>query len=1063
MRIRLTITLWLLMFLSEPCVFAQSFRMTLYTHRNSLPPFPVNEVLQDSSGFVWLATEKGLLRFDGRRFMTVDAGKFQHFFQPLPYSVLAHGPNKIFDLQGMQTPDTSMRDFLRHHELRIDRVIDIAIHAGATFVLSAEGLARISGNEFVYCTLPGHNGNFKNSLLINEQDRLRLISPRGIYEWVESRKSFVFIRFQIELEKPRKIIREDSSTLLVLDQQRIVRINTSKRVELVETKGLPTGFQYSCLEKYKHYLLAGSRTDGLWLGKPLGKGYVFTLVMDGNEPHRTMELPFKNIHAISVSADDNLWVTHENGLALLQELAFERLRYVPMASYETAVAMPNGTIYLESDQGVFECYRTPDGEIEGKKSSVGANEIVATITGHGNRLWIATLNYELMYYEGNRQVKFANVGYRGHSVYQMVPDSKDNVWVLQAPGPKPIIGIMKITKDLKIVDYGVDKGFETRMLTIRESHDGKLFAAGIGENHYLYLYDEVSDSFRNISAPMHFDYGLNFEVHDLFVSKTGVIWLASTAGLLRYFNGTVTKIDIDELYEREAVAVTMSPDGAVWFGTDRSGIVRLDGDAYTMFNTHAGLATNTINYRSMRTDSDGTIWCGSREGLYISRAGNHPWRKTRIPVIISINDVPFNEVGKPSFAYESTLRFDFLALAYPAETMEYSYRVLNYGNDRWTTLSRKDSLVINKLKQGNYTLQLRARQPGGYQWSEPLNYAFNIEAVWYARNYMIFAYACVIVLLVIFGTKAYNKRLLREKEILEHKVQERTRTIRLKNEEITERMEELKQLTDEIATQRDNIEFQNVQLEKAKEGLEQKVHLRTLELSQANDELVDQNIQLEQFTFMTAHNLRAPIARLIGLTNIFNNTDLHDPFNKEVINRIKQSVSDLDEVVHDISTILQVKKGINGTFSLINLRMMLQKVMRSFEDEIGYKNIRVITTSNSDAVILGIEAYAFSVFYNVISNSIKYSNRKGPAEIHILAVERESAVQVKISDNGIGFESKAQGEKIFKPFSRFHTGGEGKGLGLYMIKIQMESMHGDVEIHSQVNVGTTVLLTFQKG
>src|SRR5436190_6504061 len=93
----------------------------------------------------------------------------------------------------------------------------------------------------------------------------------------------------------------------------------------------------------------------------------------------------------------------------------------------------------------------------------------------------------------------------------------------------------------------------------------------------------------------------------------------------------------------------------------------------------------------------------------------------------------------------------------------------------------------------------------------------------------------------------------------------------------------------ELANKNTLIEKQNELLQEAKNQLEQNIELRTHDLKLANQELVNQNLQLEQFTFMTAHNLRGPVARLIGLGSLYDVQNPAEPFNTEVIRRIRQS------------------------------------------------------------------------------------------------------------------------------------------------------------------------------
>jgi signal transduction histidine kinase len=263
----------------------------------------------------------------------------------------------------------------------------------------------------------------------------------------------------------------------------------------------------------------------------------------------------------------------------------------------------------------------------------------------------------------------------------------------------------------------------------------------------------------------------------------------------------------------------------------------------------------------------------------------------------------------------------------------------------------------------------------------------------------------------------------------------------------------------ELASKNSVIETQNRLLQEAKNQLEQNIELRTHDLKLANQELVNQNLQLEQFTFMTAHNLRGPVARLIGLGSLYDTQNPAEPFNTEVIRRIKQSSSDLDEVIRDMTAILRTKSGIADNFSQLSIRDMASKVLLQLEQDIKDKNIAIVNDLDEPFAISGIPAYVQSIFYNILSNSIKYCESFG-SKIRISAAYAQHHIKVCFEDNGVGFDAEANRDKLFRPFTRFSTVKEGKGLGLYQIKVQMESMRGCVEIESRKNEGTKVTLTF---
>ena len=300
----------------------------------------------------------------------------------------------------------------------------------------------------------------------------------------------------------------------------------------------------------------------------------------------------------------------------------------------------------------------------------------------------------------------------------------------------------------------------------------------------------------------------------------------------------------------------------------------------------------------------------------------------------------------------------------------------------------------------------------------------------------------------------------RQRAVLEYNVSLRTKEISAKNEEILAQMEQVRHLNEEIDMQRDNIEQQNNLLARSKVELEEKVRERTHELSLSNHELMHQNVQLEQFTFMTAHNLRAPVARLLGLTAIFNYDNPTDAINPEVLKGVQKSARDLDEVIKDIGEILHVQKGTKHCLESLRVSPVVNQALKALDAEINEHKINVINKITPDVSIFGVPAYVNSVFYNIISNAVKYVDLRKKPEIELGSFQENNHVIITLADNGIGFDRDGLKEKLFKPFSRLNARGDGKGLGLYLVKIEMAHMNGDVEIQSKVDKGTVVTLRF---
>ena len=102
------------------------------------------------------------------------------------------------------------------------------------------------------------------------------------------------------------------------------------------------------------------------------------------------------------------------------------------------------------------------------------------------------------------------------------------------------------------------------------------------------------------------------------------------------------------------------------------------------------------------------------------------------------------------------------------------------------------------------------------------------------------------------------------------------------------------------------------------------------------------------------------------------------------------------------------------------------------------------------------------ILLNIVSNAIKYRSEDRKLKISIKVHSEGNCLNLEIEDNGIGIDMIKNKDKIFGLYQRFHNYPDSKGLGLYLVKSQIEAMGGSIEVESQVNKGTQFSLTFKK-
>ena len=135
-------------------------------------------------------------------------------------------------------------------------------------------------------------------------------------------------------------------------------------------------------------------------------------------------------------------------------------------------------------------------------------------------------------------------------------------------------------------------------------------------------------------------------------------------------------------------------------------------------------------------------------------------------------------------------------------------------------------------------------------------------------------------------------------------------------------------------------------------------------------------------------------------------------------------------------------------------------LFHSIEKQRVESNAIINVDIKKDAIkILTIKSYFESILYNLLSNAIKYKSPLRQLELSIIIKKENDKFKIKISDNGIGIDLVQNGKDIFGLYKRFNVEQEGKGLGLYMVKKQIEAINGEIKIESELNKGTTFLIT----
>lgn len=225
-------------------------------------------------------------------------------------------------------------------------------------------------------------------------------------------------------------------------------------------------------------------------------------------------------------------------------------------------------------------------------------------------------------------------------------------------------------------------------------------------------------------------------------------------------------------------------------------------------------------------------------------------------------------------------------------------------------------------------------------------------------------------------------------------------------------------------------------------------------------DIVQRNNNLEQFSYIVSHNLRAPVANILGLTDIMENSPIDKEEEKAILEYLVTSAKKLDEVIRDINYILELKENVNEKKVSVQFAEIIADIKISMAQIIEAEQVQIITDFEAVPEILTIKSYLYSIFYNLISNSIKYRQPGVAPVIRITATRIKNKIRISLKDNGLGINIEKKGRDVFGLYKRFHNHVEGKGMGLFMVKTEVEALGGTINLVSEENKGTEFIIKF---
>ncbi|MBS7253538.1 PAS domain-containing sensor histidine kinase [Flavobacterium branchiicola] len=250
--------------------------------------------------------------------------------------------------------------------------------------------------------------------------------------------------------------------------------------------------------------------------------------------------------------------------------------------------------------------------------------------------------------------------------------------------------------------------------------------------------------------------------------------------------------------------------------------------------------------------------------------------------------------------------------------------------------------------------------------------------------------------------------------------------------------------------------------------LETQVLERTEELESKNKDLINMNIELQSFAYISSHDLQEPLRKIQTFASRLTDLDEQNisPRAKTYLERIEVSAKRMQALIQDLLSYSRTNSA-DRTFVKANLDEIAEEVIMDFSDRIEEKNAVIDLHPLGEGTVMPFQFR--QLLHNLIGNALKFSRKEIPPRIEIKArrvighklnfkVDYPDKIYfcLRIADNGIGFDDEYK-DRIFEVFQRLNTESEylGTGIGLAIVKKIVENHKGVIKAHSEKGKGAT--------
>jgi chemotaxis family two-component system sensor kinase Cph1 len=231
-------------------------------------------------------------------------------------------------------------------------------------------------------------------------------------------------------------------------------------------------------------------------------------------------------------------------------------------------------------------------------------------------------------------------------------------------------------------------------------------------------------------------------------------------------------------------------------------------------------------------------------------------------------------------------------------------------------------------------------------------------------------------------------------------------------------------------------------------------------LNKSHQLLIDSHQQLRSFTHILSHNIRNHASNIALLTDMVDKATLEES-NAELFEKIARVSHGLNNTLNDLAEAIMIRER-QVEPVLVNFQEILDEVLDILQSDLEVSKVTIATDFTVSTIVYP-KIYLESILMNLVSNAIKYKRENVSPSISLSTHTDEcGCIIMQCKDNGIGINLELHGGKIFGLYKTFHTHKDAHGVGLFLVKTQIESQRGTITVDSKVGEGTCFKINFNQ-